>query len=59
MTIRGATRRVIRPPIGRQARDESGRLTYLGGFAAQRDLIADLPVVDVITGSTLSVSELD
>jgi hypothetical protein len=43
----------------RQARDEGGNLTYLGGVGRQRGLIAGLPLVDVITGSMLSVAELD
>ena len=43
----------------RQARDASGRLTYLTGLAAQRKVIADLPLVDVVTGSALTVGDLD
>lgn len=43
----------------RQARDRSGALTYLGGADRQRALIADLPLVDVVTGATLTVAELD
>ena len=43
----------------RQARDASGRLTYLTGLAAQRQVIAGLPLVDVITGSALTVGDLD
>ena len=47
----------VETPI-RQARDEGGTLTYLGGLEAQRRLIADLPLVDVVTGSTLTVGDL-
>jgi len=48
----------VETPV-RQARDESGTLTYLSGFGPQRQLIADLPLVDVVRGSMLSVSDLD
>ena len=43
----------------RQAHDANGHLTYLSGIAAQRQVIADLPLVDVVSGSTLTVGELD
>ena len=43
----------------RQARDASGKLTYLSGLAAQRRLIADLPLIDVVDGSTRTVADLD
>jgi hypothetical protein len=48
----------VETPI-RQARDESGTLTYLGGLGPQRQLMADMPLVDVISGSTLTVADLD
>ncbi len=48
----------VATPI-RQARDENGRLTYLSGIAQQRELIADLPMVDVITGARLTVGSLE
>jgi hypothetical protein len=47
----------VRTPI-RQARDETGRLTYVGGLDEQRRVIAHLPLVDVITGGTLSVADI-
>jgi hypothetical protein len=45
--------------IVRQARDEHGNLTYLGGSDAQRRLIRNMPLVDVVTSSTLTVADLD
>lgn len=48
----------VETPI-RQARDESGVLTYLGGHRAQRQLIGAMPLVDVITGAPLTVGDLD
>jgi hypothetical protein len=48
----------VETPI-RQAHDESGKLTYLGGLGPQRQLIASMPLVDVITGSLLTVADLD
>jgi hypothetical protein len=48
----------VETPV-RQARDTSGTLTYLSGSGPQRALIADLPLVDVISGSTLAVADLD
>ena len=42
----------------RQARDAEGRLTYMSGLDRQRALIADLPLVDVMTGSALKVADL-
>ena len=48
----------VETPV-RQARDETGKLTYVGGLQRQRELIAGLPLVNVVTGSTLSVAELD
>ena len=47
----------VETPV-RQARDEHGELTYLGGLDAQRRLMADLPLVDVVTASTLTVGDL-
>lgn len=41
----------------REGRDAEGRLTFLSG-AARRKPIAHLPLVDVSTGQTLSVSDL-
>ncbi len=41
----------------RESRDESGALTHLD-MAGRRTLLADLPVVDVATGETLTVSDL-
>ena len=48
----------VETPV-RQARDQSGKLTYLGGLGPQRDLIGHLPLVDVTTGSPLTVADLD
>jgi len=48
----------VETPV-RQARDESGELIYLSGLVPQRQRIAGLPLVDVVTGSMLSVSDLD
>lgn len=48
----------VETPV-RQARDQSGKLTYLGGLGPQRDLIGHLPLVDVTTGSLLTVADLD
>jgi hypothetical protein len=42
----------------RQARDETGALTFLTGRAPQLALIADLPLVDVETGTTIRVADL-
>jgi hypothetical protein len=42
----------------RSARDKHGRLGYLSGHRAIRALIADLPLVDVATGVSLTVGEL-
>jgi hypothetical protein len=42
----------------RQARSESGELMYLDGLQAQRDLIAGLPLVDVVTGTHMTVADL-
>lgn len=42
----------------RQARNPAGELTFLGGFDAQRALIADLPLVDVVTGAQLTIADL-
>jgi hypothetical protein len=42
----------------RQARDRSGALTYLGGTDRQRALIADMPLVNVVTGASLTVADL-
>ena len=41
----------------RQARNQQGRLTFVGN-TAQRRLIADLPVVNVATGAQMRVLEL-
>jgi hypothetical protein len=43
----------------RQARDASGNLTYLSGSRPQLALIAHLPLVNVVSGSSLSVRDLD
>lgn len=48
----------VETPI-RQARDAEGALTYLSGLVPQRRLIADLPLVDVVTGAILTVRDLD
>lgn len=48
----------VETPV-RQARDQRGKLTYLGGLGPQRDLIGHLPLVDVTTGSPLTVADLD
>jgi hypothetical protein len=48
----------VETPI-RQARDESGKLTYLSGLGPQRRVIAGLPLVDVVSGAKLSVGDLD
>jgi hypothetical protein len=42
----------------RSSRDEHGQLSYLGGHSAIRALIADLPLVDVISGASLLVGDL-
>lgn len=41
----------------RQTRDEQGRLTFLDSRAAL-GLVADMPLVDVLTGATLRVGDL-
>lgn len=41
----------FRPVTFRDARDETGQLSYLS-VAERRQLIADLPVLDVVTGET-------
>jgi len=48
----------VASPI-RQARDERGALTLLGGIDPQRRLIGGLPLVDVVSGAALSVADLD
>ena len=48
----------VETPV-RQARDASGTLTYVGGLQRQRQLIGGMPLVNVVTGSALSVAELD
>ncbi|MEA2631796.1 MAG: hypothetical protein QOE66_2015 [Chloroflexota bacterium] len=48
----------VETPV-RQARDESGKLIYLGGLGPQRELIASLPLVDVTSGAIISVADLD
>lgn len=42
----------------RESRDELGNLTYLSG-AARREVIRDLPLVDVEYGTTIRVQDLD
>jgi hypothetical protein len=39
----------------RQARDASGGLTYVSGLAAQLELIAEMPVLDIESGETQTV----
>ena len=41
----------------RESRDRDGKLSYIGG-AERRQLMADMPVIDVVTGETLRVGEL-
>jgi hypothetical protein len=42
----------------RSSRDEAGNLTYLGDHGDRLRLIADLPLVDTITGQQLAVGDL-
>jgi hypothetical protein len=42
----------------RSSRGKNGQLTYIGGHRAIRELIADLPLVDVTTGAMLRVRDL-
>jgi hypothetical protein len=48
----------VETPV-RQARDRGGKLIYLSGLGPQRELIAGLPLVDVTSGSIVSVGDLD
>jgi hypothetical protein len=41
----------------RESRDAQGRLTYLSG-SARRAAIAEMPLVDVVSGETLRVGDL-
>jgi len=41
----------------RESRDREGKLSYIGG-AERRQLMADMPMIDVVTGETLHVGEL-
>src|SRR5258708_3387052 len=43
----------------RDSRDERGRLSYVDSHHDRRALIAQLPLIDVISGTQLTVSQLD
>jgi len=47
----------FRDSFFREARDERGQLTYCTG-SARRQLIADMPLIDIISGETLRVRDL-
>jgi hypothetical protein len=49
---------VWRDSTVRQARDVNGQLLYLGGRAQQLHLIADLPLLDVVSGERSSIGKL-
>jgi len=46
------------PARHRDSRDESGKLTFVAG-ADRYDLIRELPVVDVATGQTLLLGDME
>lgn len=43
----------------RESRDRDGRLTYIDAHSQRRHVIAALPLVDVASGETLRVADLD
>lgn len=47
-----------RETLVRQARNSTGELTYFGGLAEQPAPIAEMPLIDVVTGRELLVSDL-
>ena len=49
---------VAYPALHRDSRDADGNLSFAGGLA-RLDLIADLPVVDVVTGARTAIRDID
>lgn len=55
--VQAVERFLASPSLVRQSRNESGELDYIGGLS-RFDQIADLPVVNVVTGETMPLKDL-